>query len=369
MAEGQKIKLGLLFGGRSGEHEVSLTSAASVIGALDPSEFEITAIGITKEGKIAGIAEAQKMLPEHLHARVSFYNALETGSSRVRLISGSPDGKGSSQPLPEIIFPLLHGPYGEDGTIQGLFEIAGLPYIGCGVLASAVGMDKDISKRLFLQAGLPVVPYRAMNISDLAKEFDTLKRAVAEEFGYPVFTKPANLGSSVGIRKIHSERELYDGVRYAGQFDRRILVEKGIDARELECAVLGNDNPEASAVGEVIPSREFYDYYDKYCSPDSSVEIPARIPEKTAAEVREIALRAFRAIDGSGLSRVDFLMDRNTGKLWLSEVNTMPGFTPISMYPKLWAAQGVPFDELVRRLVRLGLERFRERNGQRISDS
>ncbi len=366
MAKGQKAKLGILFGGRSGEYEVSLTSAASVISALNAEEFEITAIGITKEGRLASAAEVRKMLPPHLHGRISPYGALEARNSRMRLTSG--DGKGNTQLLPEIIFPLLHGPYGEDGTIQGLLEIAGLPYIGCGVLASAVGMDKDVSKRLFIQAGLPVAPYRAVASRGLLKEIDALRRTIGRDFGYPVFSKPANLGSSVGVRKIHSEKEFDEAVKFSAQFDRKIIIEKGIDARELECAVLGNDDPEASLVGEVIPSREFYDYYDKYFSPDSRLEIPARISDKKASEVQDIALRAFRAIDGSGLARVDFFMDRNTGKIWLNEANTMPGFTPISMYPKLWAARGVPFEELVRILIRLGFERFRERNERKVSD-
>ncbi len=367
MARRQKIRLGILFGGRSGEHEVSLTSAASVISALDPSEFEITAIGITKEGRLASKAEVRKMLPVHLQGKIAAYNALETRDSRIRLTSVS-DGKEGGLALPEIIFPLLHGPYGEDGTIQGLLEIAGLPYIGCGVLASAVGMDKDVAKRLFEPAGLPVAPYLVVSSRDLIRRLESVKRTVAREFGYPVFSKPANLGSSVGVRKIHSEKEFDAAVKYSAQFDRKILIEKGVDARELECAVLGNDDPEASAVGEVIPSREFYDYYDKYFSPDSRLEIPARIPERKAAEAQDIALRAFRAIDGSGLARVDLFMDRKTGKIWLNEVNTMPGFTPISMYPKLWAAKGIPFEELVRRLVRLGLERHEERNARKIFD-
>ncbi len=367
MAKSPKIKLGILFGGRSGEHEVSLTSASSVISALNPLEFEITAIGITKDGKLASRAEVQKMLPPHVHGRIVAYNALEARASRMRLTSAA-DGRESTQALPEIIFPLLHGPYGEDGTIQGLLEIAGLPYIGCGVLASAVGMDKDVAKRLFVQAGLPVAPYLVVSSRDLPKRLDALRRSLARDFGYPLFSKPANLGSSVGVRKIHSEKEFDEAVRYSSQFDRKILIEKGVDARELECAILGNDEPEASAVGEVIPSREFYDYYDKYYSPDSRLEIPARISDKKTAEVQDIALRAFQAIDGSGLARVDLFMDRNTGKIWLNEVNTMPGFTPISMYPKLWAAKGMPFEELVRRLVQLGLERHQERNARKISD-
>jgi D-alanine-D-alanine ligase len=368
MAKGQKIRLGILFGGRSGEHEVSLTSAASVIGALDASEFEITAIGIRKDGRLASRAEVKRMLPPHVQDRIALYDALEGGDSRIRLTSTVSNGRHQAPALPEIIFPLLHGPYGEDGTIQGLLEIAGLPYIGCGVLASAVGMDKDVAKRLFKHEGLPVVPYRVVSSKEVARRTESLKRAVAEEFGYPVFSKPANLGSSVGVRKINSEKEFDEGVRFSARFDRKILIEKGIDARELECAVLGNDDAEASPVGEVIPSREFYDYFDKYFSPDSRLEIPARIPEKKSAEVQDIALRAFRAIDGAGLARVDFFMERRSGKIWLNEINTMPGFTPISMYPKLWAAKGVPFEELVRRLVRFALDRHHERSEHKIGE-
>jgi D-alanine-D-alanine ligase len=369
MARGQKLKLGILFGGRSGEHEVSLTSAASVISALNPAEFEITAIGITKEGKLASATQVRKMLPGHVQARVSCSPALEARNARMRVTSGLSAGKRGALPPPEIIFPLLHGPYGEDGTIQGLLEIAGLPYIGCGVLASAVGMDKEVSKRLFVQADLPVVPYLVIASRDLQERLESLRRRVRRAFDYPMFSKPANLGSSVGVRKIHSDREFDEAVRFSAQFDRKVIIEKGIEARELECAVLGNDDPDASVVGEVMPSREFYDYYDKYYSPDSRLEIPARISERQSEEVRTIALAAFRAIDGSGLARADFFMDRNTGKIWLNEVNTMPGFTPISMYPKLWAASGVPFEELVRRLARLGLERFQERSERKVSDS
>jgi len=367
MARGRKIRLGILFGGRSGEHEVSLTSAASVITALDPAQFKITAVGITKDGKLANTEEVRRMLPPQLHGRIVPYNALDAHNSRMRLSANLQDGKGSRQSLPEIIFPLLHGPYGEDGTIQGLFEIAGLPYIGCGVLASAVGMDKDVMKRLFEQAGLPVVPFLVIATRDLVKRLDYLKRTVAREFGYPVFSKPANLGSSVGVVKIHSEKEFDESVRCSAQFDKKILIERGVDARELECAVLGNDDPEASVVGEVIPSHEFYDYNDKYHSPSSRLVIPADISGKKANEVRNLAVRAFQTIDGSGLARVDFFMERNTGKIWLNEINTMPGFTPISMYPRLWAASGVPFEKLIHRLVELGLERYQERNERRIS--
>jgi D-alanine-D-alanine ligase len=364
MGKGKKIRLGILFGGKSVEHEVSLTSAASVISALDPNNFAITVIGITKSGKLAGRAEIAKMLPPHVLSRVDVY----CKSDILRLRSDSKSGfDQSGKSVPEIIFPLLHGPNGEDGTIQGLLEMAGIPYIGCGVLASAAGMDKDMMKRLFQQAGLPGVPYCVVYEQDLNGNLSALRRSAERQFGYPMFSKPANLGSSVGICKIHDAKEFEQAVRFSAQYDSKLIIEKGIDARELECGILGNGNPKASVVGEVHPSREFYDYTDKYESPDSSVEIPAQISRKAAAEVRDIAVRAFRAIDGSGLARVDFFLERDSGKVWLNEINTMPGFTPISMYPKLWEASGMPFKELVQNLVSLGLERFRERSKKKSS--
>ncbi|MBN1571243.1 MAG: D-alanine--D-alanine ligase [Acidobacteria bacterium] len=367
MGSNQKIRLGILFGGRSGEHEVSLTSAASVIDALDPEIFEISVIGITKKGRIADVSELRTMLPPPLLSRVHFNPALEANNSGMRLTSGLPDKSVDSSKLPQIIFPLLHGPYGEDGTIQGLLEIAGLPYIGCGVLASAVGMDKDIMKRLFLQAQLPVAPFKTVLVRNLERQMESLKKSAAEEFGYPMFSKPANLGSSVGICKIRSEKEFETALRYSAQFDRKILIEKGIDGRELECAVLGNDEPMASVIGEVFSANEFYDYEAKYLNPASRLEIPAKIDDQTSQEIRDLALKSFRAIDGSCLARIDFFLERDTKRVWINEINTMPGFTPISMYTKLWAASGIPFEDLVRRLVMLGEERFREKNEQIIS--
>jgi len=351
-----KVRLGILFGGKSGEHEVSLASAASVISALDPADFEVTAIGITKTGRLANKAEVHAMLPATLHDRVRFFEAPAEAS-----ISALWDEYRNSSHAIEIIFPLLHGPYGEDGTIQGLLEMAGIPYVGCGVLASAVGMDKDVMKRLFAHATLPIVPYRVEYSLGLEDRMERLRREIEDQFGYPVFSKPANLGSSVGVRKIHHAGEFAEAALSSAQFDRKILIEKGIDARELECAVLGNDGPEASGVGEILPACEFYDYEAKYINPGSKVQIPADIDLEMAAEVRNLSLRAFRVIEGSGLARVDFFLDRKTGAIWVNEINTMPGFTSISMYPKLWAAGGVPFGHLIRRLVDLGFERYRAR--------
>lgn len=367
MANDEKIRLGIVFGGKSGEHEVSITSAVSVIKALNPKDYEITAIGITKAGKLASTSELSSMLPLDLHPRVLLSSVLESNESGMRAVTDLPQERHAGSRFPQIIFPLLHGPYGEDGTIQGLLEIAGLPYIGCGVLSSAVGMDKDVMKRLFLQAGLPVAPYQTVRVRDLEKDMAGLKQSIADEFGYPMFSKPANLGSSVGICKINSASEFEDALRHSAQFDRKILIEKGIDGRELECAILGNDFPEASVVGEVFSAHEFYDYEAKYRNPNSRTEIPARIEDSKAEEIRALAVKAFSTIEGAGLARVDFFMERNSGKVWINEINTMPGFTPISMYTKLWAESGVPFEQLVRSLVRLGQERFREQTGRRIS--
>ena len=366
MAKSPRIRLGIVFGGRSGEHEVSLTSAASVISALDPDEFDITAIGITREGELAGPAQMRDMLPKALLSRVRLCPEAEAGR-RAGLVSLFARGRGNPDGDPVVVFPLLHGPYGEDGTIQGLLEMLGVPYVGCGVLASAVGMDKDVMKRVFLQAGLPVVPFRTIRAREVAEGLETVKKSAARRFGYPMFCKPANLGSSVGVRKIHSEKEFEESVRYSARFDSKVLIEAGIEGRELECAILGNEEPRASVVGEIIPAHEFYDYDAKYLSPDSRLEIPAKIDARCAEEIRDLAVRAFRAIDGSGLARVDFFLERKTGKIWVNEINTMPGFTPISMYAKLWAVSGVPFEELVRRLVLFGMERFQERNARQIS--
>jgi D-alanine-D-alanine ligase len=367
MARNRKTRLCILFGGKSGEHEISLKSAASVISALDPEEFEIAVLGITQEGRFASENIVRGMLPSHLLDRVRLNGFALAGLRGLPAASGMPQTVKEDMQVQEIYFPLLHGPYGEDGTIQGLLEIANVPYIGCGVLASSVGMDKDVMKRLFLQSGLPVAPYRAVHIEELRRNPGALKRSLSKELGYPMFSKPANLGSSVGIRKIHTEKEFEASIEYAAQFDHKIVIERGLDARELECAVLGNRKAEASVVGEIIPAHEFYDYDAKYMSPDSRLVIPARIDSAKNKKIRDLAVRAFKAIDGSGLARVDFFLERKTGKIWVSEINTMPGFTPISMFAKLWDSSGITFGQLVHRLVALGYERFSEKNKRRIS--
>lgn len=363
----RKTRLGILFGGRSGEHDISLISTASVIAALNPDEYEIIVIGITREGRLADEKTLRGMLPENLLARVRLSPAIEAVDCGMKVLPDSMGIGNESSVMPEIIFPLMHGPYGEDGTVQGLFEIADIPYIGCGVTASAVGMDKDIVKRLWAQAGLPVTPWLAVRTKDAAGNLAEIRRAAEEQFGYPMFSKPANLGSSVGVRKIRNETEFDDAVRDSMQYDRKILIEKGIDAREIECAILGNDEPEASVTGEVLSAGEFYDYEDKYINQKSRTKIPADIDNVKSEEIRKLAIKAFQLIDGSGLSRVDFFLERGSGKIWINEINTMPGFTPISMYAGLWAASGVPFSELIRRLIRLGKERFQEKSVRKIS--
>ena len=369
MAEGRKTRLGILFGGRSGEYEVSLVSAASVMEMLIENaadEYEIIAIGITKSGRLAGEKELRAMLPDSLCGKVHLCPVIEADGCGMRILPNTAATENVSSVAPAIIFPLLHGPYGEDGTMQGLFEIADIPYVGCGVLASALAMDKDAVKRLWEHDGLPVVPWMTVRTGDIAGNLTEIRRQAEARLGYPMFSKPANLGSSVGIHKIHDAKEFDAALPDSARYDRKVLIEKGIDAREIECAILGNDTPEASVTGEVFAGAEFYDFEAKYVSTESHTVIPADIGAESEAEVRALAIRAFRAIDGSGLARVDFFIERGTGKIWINEINTMPGFTPISMYTKLWAASGVPFAELIRRLIHLGMERFREKGERKI---
>ncbi|MDR0842635.1 MAG: D-alanine--D-alanine ligase [Acidobacteriota bacterium] len=388
-SENHKTRLGILFGGRSGEHEVSLVSAASVMAALiedAPDEYELVAIGITKAGRLAGEEELCAMLPGSLLGKVSLCPVIEAAGCGMRILPAAPGAGCEVDVLPEIIFPLLHGPYGEDGTMQGLFEIADIPYIGCGVLASAVAMDKDVVKRLWAHAGLPVTPWMTVRAADImgngngtgtgganGGNLTEIRRRAEEQFGYPMFSKPANLGSSVGVRKIRDAGDFDAALRDSARYDRKVLVEKGIDAREIECAILGNlrnrgdlgsfgnEDAAASVTGEVLSGAEFYDYAAKYASTESRTVIPADIAAEKEEEIRALAVQAFQAVDGAGLARVDFFIEKGTGKVWINEINTMPGFTPISMYAKLWAASGVPFPELIRRLVRLGMERFQDR--------
>ena len=364
-AKDRKTRLGILFGGRSEEHDISLVSAASVMEALlDQEDFEIIAIGLTRTGGLADENELLSMLPGGLRDRVRLCTSIVSAASGMSVLQNPPavvTRRHESEIMPEIIFPLMHGTYGEDGTIQGLFEIADIPYVGCGVLASAVAMDKDMVKRLWAGEGLPVTPWITARASEIAANPDKTRLAAEKAFGYPMFSKPANLGSSVGVHKIHDETEFDDALRDSARYDRKVLIEKGIDAREIECAILGNDDPKASVTGEVLPAGEFYDYEAKYVRRESRLEIPANIDAEKAEEIRSLAVRAFRAIDGAGLARVDFFLEKGSGKIWINEINTMPGFTPISMYSKLWAASDIPFSKLIGHLISLGRERFEEK--------
>ncbi|MEJ2009903.1 MAG: D-alanine--D-alanine ligase [Acidobacteriota bacterium] len=277
------------------------------------------------------------------------------------------DAKAGAKRLPniDVIFPVLHGTFGEDGTVQGLFELAGIPYVGAGVLGSAAGMDKDLMKRLFRDAGLPVVEWVVVLRGEWEQSPARLRRLIESKLGYPLFIKPANLGSSVGISKVHNRRELAPALDLAASYDRKVIVEKGFDAREIECSVLGNDQPEASVPGEILPVNEFYDYEAKYVKEGSELVIPAKLGRAETRRVRQMALEAFRAVDCAGMARVDFLLDRPSGNLFVNEVNTIPGFTPISMYPKLWEARGLPYPALLDRLIELALERHREKQRTR----
>jgi D-alanine-D-alanine ligase len=383
-AQMKKIRVGILFGGRSGEHEVSLLSAASVLQAIDRRKYDVVPIGITKEGRWVTAGHAERLLGrgesgKHLRAgdpeATGPAAVLRKGESVLvppvpseALVpfeqkAGEVAQSGSEHVLSvDVILPVLHGTFGEDGTIQGLFELAGMAYVGSGVLGSAAGMDKDAMKRLFQSAKLPMVKWVTFLRGEWEKSPKKIRARVEAALKYPVFVKPANLGSSVGISKAHDAKELGPAIELAAGFDRKIVVEQGVGgkgkARELEVAVLGNDEPEASVVGEVIPVKEFYDYEAKYLSEGSDLIVPAKLTKADAKRVREMAVAAFRACDCAGLARVDFLMEPGkTGRIYVNEINTLPGFTSISMYPRLWAASGVAYPELIDRLIALGMER------------
>ena len=363
-----KISVGILFGGRSGEHDVSLQSAASVINALDPAKYEIVPIGITHEGHWRVGSGALQLLAEVLQTGAPVTPSADpTGPKLLPLALARPSAK--ALPSLDVVFPVLHGTFGEDGTVQGLLELADLPYVGAGVLASATGMDKDVMKRLFRDAGLPVIPWELILRADWESHPGIVRKRIEKSLRYPLFVKPVNMGSSVGISKVHSRRELTAALNLAAQYDRKLLVENGIDAREIECSVLGNDHPQASVPGEVVPVNEFYDYEAKYIKEGSELVIPARLSARQTKQVRDIAIRAFQAVDGAGMGRVDFLLDRKTGKVFLNEINTIPGFTSISMYPKLWEASGLPYPRLLDRLIELALERHREKSRTRFTYS
>lgn len=360
---GRKLRVAVIFGGQSSEHEVSLRSARAILEHLDQERFESLPVGITRDGRwlvggdpLTALAQRSSLPLEGSSPLRAFGQPVETRA---------PEFLWSEEI--DVVFPVLHGPYGEDGTVQGLLELAGIPYVGCGVLASAIAMDKPTAKRLFASIGLAQARWLLFTWPEWQRSQAEIAAAIERELGYPCFVKPANLGSSVGVSKVHNATELTAAIEEASHYDRRILVEEAIDARELEVSVLGNDQPIASIVGEIIPSREFYDFEAKYIDANSRLLIPAPITEEQAETVRQMALAAFRVIDGAGMARVDFFLERPTGRILINEVNTIPGFTAISMYPKLWEACGLCFRDLVTRLIELALERHAEQQRRRLA--
>jgi len=368
----KKIRVGVIFGGRSGEHEVSLRSARSIMDALDPDKYDVLPIGITKEGRWIAGGDPWQALASGDEGSVPAAFLSEPGDPTLRAIEPL-DGQDvqSMRPISEVdvVFPVLHGPYGEDGTVQGLLELADIPYVGAGVVGSAVGMDKAIFKAVMISHGIPTLPYRLVLRSKWEVEPEAVLDDINEHFRYPVFVKPANLGSSVGVVRVAEAAGLADGLSEAARYDRRLLVEQGIAGREIEVSVLGNEEPIASLPGEVVPGDTFYSYTDKYINDDAQLLIPAPLDKAMVRQVQKIAVQAYQAIDCAGLARVDFLLDKHTNDLWLNEVNTIPGFTSISMYPKLWEASGVPFAELVDRLIELGLARHADKGRNKTSYS
>ncbi|MFS0840474.1 D-alanine--D-alanine ligase [Paenibacillus sp. 1P03SA] len=364
----RKLRIGLIYGGKSGEHEVSLQTAHAVIGALDVSKYEITPFYITKQGEwrrgaaLNGRVERKELLAFDASegeaagaALAPFFSGLTSQAGVLSEVAAA--GEAARTDAVDVVLPLLHGTFGEDGTIQGLLEMANIPYVGAGVLASAVGMDKVAMKKMFAQEGLPQCVYRHFTRSQWEKDQPFFLMETEISIGYPCFIKPANLGSSVGISKARNRQELIEAVEYAFQFDRKVIVEEFVDAREIEVAILGNEEPLASVAGEIVSSSEFYDYKAKYVDGKSTMVIPADLPEETAAQIQELAIQAFQSIDGSGLSRVDFFLTRTDGQIYINEINTMPGFTPFSMYPLLWKESGKPYAELLDDLIRLAIER------------
>jgi len=367
----KKLRIGVIYGGRSGEHEVSLASAAAVIKNLDPQRYEAVPIKIAKDGRwtlpphaptLVSAAEVIAAKGDVAEEASEAHLVAHPGADTLLSIDRASGGSMVSGLTVDVIFPVLHGPYGEDGTVQGLLELANVPYVGCGVLASAVGMDKAAMKLVFAARGLPICDYVVITKREWQRDERQTMHHIVNRLGFPVFVKPANLGSSVGISKARHATELRSAIQLAASFDRKVVVEAAVPhAREIEVAVLGNDDAEASVVGEIVPSREFYDYQAKYLDDDSTPLIPAPLTDAQAAEVRRLAIEAFKAVDGSGLARVDFLLARDSGVLYVSELNTLPGFTTIGMYSKLWAASGVDFPALLDRLIQLALERHSEK--------
>src|SRR6202051_591060 len=393
-----KLRVGILFGGRSGEHEVSLLSAASVLNAIDKDKYEVVPIGITKDGRWLTAGDAEKLLqgklviePRHLRAGDPDTTQPAAVLARGEAVVVPPEPvhrrsglvpfqtdvgltrRASDRAINvDVIFPVLHGTFGEDGTIQGLLELADIAYVGAGVLGSSAGMDKDIMKSLFRAAGLPIVKHVTVFRSQFEGEPRKTQKLVESKLKYPVFVKPANLGSSVGISKAHDREELGPAIAEAAKFDRKIVIEEGVGGKknkdpEIEWGVLGNDDPAASVAGEIIPCKEFYDYDAKYLVEGSEPVIPAKLTKSEMKPVQKLAIAAFQAVDCTGLARVDFLMDPKSRKMFVNEINTMPGFTSISMYPKLWAASGVSYPDLIDRLIQLGIARHEDKKRNQYS--
>ena len=364
----KKLRVGVIFGGRSGEHEVSIRSARAIVEAIDRKKFDVVPIAITKEGKWLAPAHSAQLLPASVHSLLP--SKTHTATADIALL-GDPSHKGlisfegdSSEKL-DVVFPALHGPFGEDGTLQGLLEMADVPYVGCGVLASSCGMDKVAMKSLFVQAGLPICKYVWFLRSQWRNDPAKVIRKVTSEIGLPCFVKPANLGSSVGVSRARDKKTLSDAIDLAAEYDRKIIVEEELVAREIECAVLGNDEPKASLPGEYVVYDEaarFLDYTEKYSNTGNvSFVVPAPLSKSMTTKIQRMAIRAFQSVDGAGLARVDFFLTRDGGELVINELNTMPGLTEVSGYPKMWEASGLPFAKLLEVLIELAFERHREK--------
>ena len=366
MTQPGKIRVGVIFGGRSGEHEVSLVSATSIMKALNPEKYDVVPVGITRKGSwLVGVKpdamledkseKAQKCIPFSGGKANLNCDPAEKGL----ILVDKPQNQNRVEL--DILFPVVHGTYGEDGTLQGLLEQADMPYVGCGVLASAAGMDKTVAKKLFRDAGIAVAPFREIIRSEWRKDPETILDQIEKEFEFPCFIKPVNSGSSVGISKAKNRESLAKAINEAARFDRKILVESFVNGREIEVSVLGNDSPIASVPGEIVPCNEFYDYSAKYVDDRSELKIPADLSPELSLEIRNLAIKAYKALDCAGMARVDFFLERGTNRVIINEINTIPGFTKISMYPKLWEASGINYSELCDRLIDLAIERYRDK--------
>jgi D-alanine-D-alanine ligase len=370
----KKKRVLVLFGGKSGEHEVSIVSAKSVYNALDRTKYDVILVGIDKQGRWL-LPDETRLLAQSSNPRLVNLQGTSDAvgmlpyDTQGTLMSVTPFNVSDSKHgfHFDVVLPILHGPNGEDGTIQGLLELASVPYVGSGVLGSALCMDKDVAKRVLRDAGIPVVPFVAVRRAHFEKDEASVVSAAAEQFGYPYFVKPANMGSSVGVAKVKNDKEAFEKLKMAFEFDTKILIEKAVEARELECAVLGNDQPRASVVGEIVPNGEFYSYESKYVDENGAelfIPAPNLSPEEHRS-IQELSLHAFKALECSGMARVDFFQDKNSGALYLNELNTIPGFTPVSMYPKLWEASGLPYADLISCLIELACERHEDRKRNR----